>query len=699
VTNTFSDLKEIARLSRRPEHQDLGRERLIRFLDQYPGVGVELPIVDSLCASFGLYPYMSSSVEDGSAEALAIEFHTPEDLAEEGFTFHAKQQEVYEKLMDGENVILSAPTSFGKSAILDALVASNKWSCIVVIVPTIALIDETRRRLSRFRANYAIVTSAHQEAGERNIYVLTQERFLELPKSPKVDLFLIDEFYKLGSTEVFDQRRSLLNLAWKKLKDTGAQYYLIGPNIDSLVDGIDPEIKSNLIRTTFKTVAVDVINRSDAEDKLDDLKGLLRTDLDDSTLIFASSPDKAEQLAIDLLDATPPLAPGNLTNEVADWLTANYDKAWKTAIALNGGIAVHSGAVPRPIQRIMVRLFNDGNVPSMVCTSTLIEGVNTAAKNVVIYDHSIDSQLLSFFTFSNIRGRAGRMFRHFVGKVYTYAQPPLDEPTEVDIPIESQSGLASLATLAQLEFGDIHGPARERAKHVFEQDVVSIATIRGNRGLDPDLQIQLAQRLAQDRKELVRLGWQGAPQAAELKASLKVAFDELLIPRQRRGINFEMLWGKLQNARANAESFSRQVDQQAGYLRSGQDRSDAVMEVLRFQRNWMGFTIPSMLRGLQSIQNEVAKKADAPKASYEYVLQQVESLYAPPGLVELEEYGVPLPLGMKLVRLGLPGSDAIQLLTAIESSYRSAAFVRQLSTVEQWILRDVVAGVGGRADL
>jgi hypothetical protein len=695
MADTFAELRKIARLSRRTEDRDQGRERLIRFLDTYSTAGPELSIVDSLCASFGLFPYMSTSIAEGSIEALAVEFHTPQDLAEEGFTFHAKQQEVYERLMDGENVILSAPTSFGKSAILDALVASNKWSNIVVIVPTIALIDETRRRLSRFRNDYSIITSTSQTPAERAIFVLTQERFLELPVFPPVDLFLIDEFYKLGSSESFDQRRSLLNLTWKKLKDTGAQYYLIGPNIDSLVEGVDPGVRANLMRTSFTTVVVDVIDRSDVEDKLGDLKELLRVEADESTLVFSGSPDKAESLAMDIVGSVAVPDVQSLSSEVARWLSDNYDPAWRTVIALKGGISVHTGVVPRPVQRMMVRLFNAGNVPAMVCTSTLIEGVNTSAKNVVIYDHKIDSELLSFFTFSNIRGRAGRMFRHFVGRVFTYSVPPVDEATEVDIPIESQSGLASLATLAQLELGDIQGPARERVQHIFEQDVLSLSTIRANRGLDPDLQIQLANRFLSNPKELVSMGWTGSPTSGQLKSALHIAFDELLIPRQRRGINFEMLWGKLQNARSNAGDFAALVDQQENYLRAGQDRGDAVMDVLRFQRGWMGFTIPSMLRGLQSIQSELGVRLGVKRANYEFVLREVESLYLPPGLVELEEYGIPIPLGVKLKNLGIRGDTASELILSIEQSYRSSRLVRQLSSVEQWIVADVVEGVGG----
>ena len=141
MVDTFNTLKHISRLTRLSEDSDEGRAELIRFLDSYGQSGPELPIVDSLCAHFGLYPYMSEIPRRDSVEALAIEVHTPPELAALGFTFHAEQRGIYDRLLDGGSVVLSAPTSFGKSAILEALVASNTWQKIVVVVPTIALID------------------------------------------------------------------------------------------------------------------------------------------------------------------------------------------------------------------------------------------------------------------------------------------------------------------------------------------------------------------------------------------------------------------------------------------------------------------------------------------------------------------------------------------------------------------------------
>lgn len=693
--DVFDQLREISRLTRGPEHEAAGRDRLVRFLDTYAGAGPELPIVDSLCARFGLYPYMSSNNSDqtGICEALAVEFHSPVSLEAEDFTFHAEQQRVYQRLMDGESLILSAPTSFGKSAIMDALIASNRWRNMVLVVPTIALIDETRRRVARFRRSYSIVTNPETEFGDRNIIIVTQERFLEIDNLPDIEFFMIDEFYKLSVSGPRDLRATLLNLAWNELRATGAQYYLIGPNIDGLDARLPAELHSQLLVTDFRTVAVDVEDRSSVEDQLADLQTLVAESAA-PTLIFTGSPKKAEDLSRTLL--APPVPISEFTREVADWIGMHYDPEWALVTAIRKGIAVHSGPLPRSMQRIMVRLFNQGYVPLLVCTTTLIEGVNTAAKTVVIYEKKIDRQLIDFFTFSNIRGRAGRMFRHFVGRVVTYMAPPKASETTVDIPISSQSESASDAALIQLDFDTLEDEARERIHALYEQSDLSVDTIRRNKGLDPSLQIEAAKRMMQmSVSEIAVFTWTGLPALADARGTLEFAFDNLLMPFQRTGMNFSIMWGQLQNMRVNARSFPSIVAQQMQYKRSTESRSDVVTNIVRFQRNWMGFTIPSMIRGLQNIQAEVLEKRGMRPGNYEFLLREIEALYLPEGIAELEEFGLPIPLGLKLIELGLYGEDLQARMDSLISLAESPQVSSQLSTVERWVLDDVVNGLIG----
>ncbi len=57
-------------------------------------------------------------------------------------TLHSAQSRVLKRLLLGENIAVSAPTSFGKSFIIDAFISIRKPDNVVIIVPTIALADD-----------------------------------------------------------------------------------------------------------------------------------------------------------------------------------------------------------------------------------------------------------------------------------------------------------------------------------------------------------------------------------------------------------------------------------------------------------------------------------------------------------------------------------------------------------------------------
>ncbi|WP_194396229.1 DEAD/DEAH box helicase [Microbacterium atlanticum] len=691
ASTDFAELRAISNMLMVGESEHLARDKFIRFLDGYSGAGPLVPVVDSLAVRLGLFPYVSPLAGEASeAEALTLAYHSPRALRDRGFTFHVEQQRIYERLMDGESVVLSAPTSFGKSAIVDALILSGRWHNFVIIVPTIALIDETRRRLVALDTGYTVVSHPNQQRAERNVFVLTQERFLELDPVPTVDFFIIDEFYKLGDGETDEKRRATLNIAWRLLRNTGAQYYLLGPNIDAL--GVDEgtDLARAFVVSDFNPVVIDVEDRSHVEDRLADMRSFLDTEAAGPSLIFVSAPARASEIAFELSTS----AADPFVVEMADWIANHYDPEWFVTKALAGGVGTHTGPMPRSIQRAMVRLFAMGKVDKLVCTTTLIEGVNTVAKNVVIYDKKIDRKPIDFFTFSNIRGRAGRMLKHFVGRVISYADQPEPTLSTVDLPIESQSPAASLATLVQLGPDELTAQSRERLQAVLEQDVLSLETIRKNRGLDPELQIGAARRMREaSSQEFQDLSWRGMPTRDQLGATITLGYDELLKGRDRSGDNPLSILAKLRAARTAQGQIPSLVAAAMPHKRPNQTRSEVVDDVLSFQRNWMGFKIPSMLRAASSIQSEVAKDRGAPSSNYEYVIREIESLYLPPFIAELEDYGLPIPVGVRLANLGLRGETIEEVARKVVLMAKRQDVLAALTRVERWFLSDVASGL------
>ncbi|PKY11112.1 hypothetical protein B1757_06365, partial [Acidithiobacillus marinus] len=152
--NAFQALAEISSLL--TQNENAGREALIRTLEFRSVLDGYQAIITALVQRAGLYPYTSNPENLSTTDLLNFEFHKVVGLNE--IVLHSVQGQVYRALLDGANVILSAPTSFGKSLLIDAMVASRRYARIVVIVPTIALIDETRRRLSeRFSPEFKIM--------------------------------------------------------------------------------------------------------------------------------------------------------------------------------------------------------------------------------------------------------------------------------------------------------------------------------------------------------------------------------------------------------------------------------------------------------------------------------------------------------------------------------------------------------------
>jgi hypothetical protein len=170
----------------------------------------------------GLFPYITPHLSSMAiSDRLAYEAHRVEGV-EQGMVFHHLQAHVFSLIMQGRNVVLSASTSVGKSLVIDAVLAQRRFKKVVVIVPTIALIDETRRRLVKRFKDFNLITHPSQESvvETTNVYLLTQERVIQRPDLADVEFFVLDEFYKidLGNSPDESTRAVDLSLAFTSLQ-------------------------------------------------------------------------------------------------------------------------------------------------------------------------------------------------------------------------------------------------------------------------------------------------------------------------------------------------------------------------------------------------------------------------------------------------------------------------------------------------
>lgn len=684
----FAILRSIAhQLGHKPE-DPAAQSLLIRALEHREDFACCSALLNALLRETGLYPYAEPN-ELSARDRLAFEFHRPDGrLADGGMVFHRVQAQVYWRLIDGENVILSAPTSFGKSLVIDALIASGKYRRIALVVPTIALIDEARKRLSRFSNAYKIVTHASQPADPQRgtIYVLTQERVIERVDLDHLDLFVIDEFYKLDPSGGGADRGAILNHAFYKLLKTARQFYLLGPNIRAVPTDFQDRFEARLIVSDFVTVASDV-RRVDLFGGPREALVRLTKELEGSTLIYCQSPGSVRRVAQLMVERqVTPVQPG--LADVVNWVGRNFHPDWIVARALAHGIGVHHGRLPRSLAQLQVRLFNSGALKFLVCTSTLIEGVNTAAKHVVIYDNKISKKPFDYFTYRNIQGRSGRMFRHFVGTVHLFHAPPQADLLDVDFPAFSQTDTATDGLLVQLDEEDLGGEGMRRVNKLKGHPDLSIETIRANAHVDPHQQIDLARHIRLHARELhAALSWRGEPSNDQIYKLCELLFDTLLagagrdVVRNGRQLAFLLT----QLRRLGASGFIRE-QAQASDPRAPADPSDRVENALEFLRNWASFNFPRALTALERIQAEVFGRLGLSIGSYAPFAVRVENLMLPPALAALDEYGLPLQLVAQLEPI-LPGSSGLDAV--LDVLRRLDASRLRLSRFEAGLLREL----------
>ncbi|WP_421362396.1 DEAD/DEAH box helicase [Agrobacterium rosae] len=647
-------LSATSRLVNARATHDEGRELVIRCLDRRDQFPVALaPVLDGLVRSVGLLPYVVDRQAATLEDQLLLEAHRM-PIAGETRVFHTLQLQIYRELLAGRNVVLSATTSVGKSAIVDAVIAAGKHHHLAIIVPTIALIDETRRRLSmQFGDRYDIVTHPTQMTlpERETIFILTQERALTRKDLDRVTFFVIDEFYKLDLRSEDNNERSVdLNLCFHKLASTGAQFYLIGPHVDG-VTGLASSYEYLFVPSLFSTVALDVMqfrlprHGGQREAKLVELC----KDLVTPTIVYCQSPNSAQQAANALLDAA--IFPPALGLVAAiEWLHFEYPSDWIVTTALKHGIGIHHGNIPRALQQYVLRAFENGLLNLLICTSTMIEGVNTVAENVILFDKRLNNTSLDHFTFRNIAGRAGRMRRYFVGKVFVLEEQPAPDRFTVDIAVGTQGPNAPISLLLELEDTDLTERSSDRVKEVREASPLSPQTLRLNRHVPVAQQESIYRLIKSDLHQYHdMLSWSGMPRPQQLLGVCEFIF-EYLDTNVLKG--YGIFSGTALKAEVNRVQMSRRyrevIDSFVAHRRSDATISDGVELALRFMRKYVSYTFPRHLMAISHIQADVFENVGQIPGNYGLFAGMCENLFLPAGLYALDEYGVAPETARKL---------------------------------------------------
>ena len=509
---------------------------------------------------------------------------------------------------------------------IEEIISSKKYQNIVIIQPTLALLDETRRKLLKYRESYKLIVRTSQEPDELrgNIFLFTAERVNEYQDFINVDFLVIDEFYKLSGNRD-DERSSSLNNAFNYILRTySPKFYMLGPNIDGISEGFADRddavfIKSDYSLVDSKTIDIYKDYKGEfgkrgkkARFKEEVLFDLLHKLENEQTIIYCSSPNRVRNISKKFCNylSENEAEVSNHEYPLSTWIIEYVSKEWSILKNLKYDIGVHDGALQKHITTSLIDYFNNGKLKYLFCTSTIIEGVNTSAKNIIYFDENKGSNKVDYFDYSNIKGRAGRMMIHYVGKIFNFNPPPQKEQIIIDIPFFQQNPIKDeiLIQLSEEEVIDkttaqyvAISSIPENEKQVIKKNGVKV---HGQKNIFDILRDDI-----HSKHELI--SW-NQPRYKQLEYVLGLCWDNLIVEGETTR---PMTKGKLVNMTFNYginQDIGYLVNSNFAYLRKLEVNKDiknadlmdkAIQDTFQIMKHWFQYKVTNWL----SVESEIQR--------------------------------------------------------------------------------------------
>ena len=363
-----------------------------------------------------------------------------------------KQFEVVKEIQKKNNFSLSAPTSFGKTMIISNFinkVIQTKRNCsICILVPTNALLKEISTTMKTRYESDKVKVLIYPDIKEKDkhfenlIFVFTPERLVSYyaNNSLDIDYLFVDEAQKMIKPN--DERSPVFYNAISYASYRGTKLFFLSPNIEnpevflSLSDRDESSVKKisdklviqNRYLFDFGTRRVQYLNYLNEiidEELLQDgitslsdaIKHTYKSYLKDtSTIVYFSSKAKMSEVLLDYLDDEDKTEDEEILNLIKVVKETVHEKYYLVR-ALEHGVAYHYGQMPKVIREKIEDLFRRKVIKLIFTTSTLLEGVNIQAKNIILTSDNNGLSDLTEEDFLNLIGRAGRFRSELYGNV------------------------------------------------------------------------------------------------------------------------------------------------------------------------------------------------------------------------------------------------------------------------------------------
>ena len=388
---------------------------------------------------------------------------------DENIKIHKYQKEILNRyeINKQNRFFLSATTSFGKTFLIYEIIKKMQYRNIILIFPTIALLSEnyelimTDSNYKYFHNNFSIHTLSEVDKdilGENNIFIYTPERYLSfMDKNLDIDIdfIFVDEIYKIDNEYIIDnkskenERDTAYRVALFHILSNTKDILLVGPYIefpDPTDDLVNQSFNTFLEENSFEVInynKFDIVNKSyhiingsrqfDCDGLIIDLRGFsskrkgeklakivddIRT-IGENAIFYTKGSGTAERVAKSIIENS--LSHKEISQSLKELITHLENRFnledWILIKSLKKRIGIHHGLVPKYIQKEIINLFNNGEIDLLISTTTITEGVNTSAKNLIIDSIKKGDKDLKTFDAKNIAGRAGRFLHHYSGRV------------------------------------------------------------------------------------------------------------------------------------------------------------------------------------------------------------------------------------------------------------------------------------------
>lgn len=404
-------------------------------------------------------------VETISLGMLGSFFHDASLCTNEGKEkLHRFQKQILEKFShDTNRFVLTAPTSFGKTFIVYQILQKMKYNTVLLIFPTISLLTENYERIKRysFFKRYNVHTLSEEEIDENanNLFIFTPERylsFLDSKKNVTFEFAFVDEIYKIDNGYLIDEDQVLENerdvayrLSLEYICMQSKDIFLAGPYISFNDNETNNSFLKFVAENKFKILhynEYEIVSKQyyeiskrgsyNIEGYNIQIPNKQRRTLllevipkisfpAENTIIYCGKKTDTEKYAQFLIQDSSVVTlflgmykdEDEIYKSFIEHLELTYGTEWIVVVALKARIGIHHGLIPKYIQKEIINLFNRGQLLCLFSTTTITEGVNTPAKNIIITSLKKGKKDLKQFDAKNIAGRAGRFGKHYSGRI------------------------------------------------------------------------------------------------------------------------------------------------------------------------------------------------------------------------------------------------------------------------------------------